>query len=49
MAFYLSPAFAVAFGVVFLRDEISVAAVRGLGAIVVGSVLAAHRSEPAPP
>ncbi|MET7950009.1 DMT family transporter [Micromonospora sp. NPDC005324] len=49
LAFYLSPAFAVAFGVAFLREQISVAAVFGLAAIVVGSVLAAHRSEPTPP
>ncbi|MDG4760285.1 DMT family transporter [Micromonospora sp. WMMD710] len=49
LAFYLSPAFAVAFGVAFLREQISMAAVLGLAAIVVGSVLAAHRSEPAPP
>ncbi|WBB56322.1 DMT family transporter [Verrucosispora sp. WMMD573] len=49
LAFYLSPAFAVAFGVVFLREQISMAAVLGLAAIIVGSVLAAHRSEPRPP
>ncbi|WP_405103068.1 DMT family transporter [Micromonospora sp. NBC_01412] len=49
LAFYLSPAFAVAFGVAFLREQISVSAVLGLGAIVVGSVLAAHRSDPTPP
>ncbi|MFI6259386.1 DMT family transporter [Micromonospora zamorensis] len=49
LAFYLSPAFAVAFGVAFLREQISMAAVLGLAAIVVGSVLAAHRSEPTPP
>ncbi|WP_433686505.1 DMT family transporter [Micromonospora carbonacea] len=48
LAFYLSPAFAVAFGVIFLREQISVAAILGLGAIVVGSVLAAHHSEPTP-
>lgn len=49
LAFYLSPAFAVAFGVAFLHEQISMAAVLGLAAIVVGSVLAAHRSEPTPP
>ncbi|MGK5441635.1 DMT family transporter [Micromonospora sp. URMC 105] len=49
LAFYLSPAFAVAFGVAFLREQISMAAILGLTAIVVGSVLAAHRSEPTPP
>ncbi|MBM0236175.1 DMT family transporter [Micromonospora sp. ATA32] len=49
LAFYLSPAFAVAFGVAFLREQISVSAILGLGAIVVGSVLAAHRREPTPP
>ena len=48
LAFYLSPAFAVAFGVAFLREQISMAAVLGLAAIVVGSVLAAHR-KPTPP
>lgn len=49
LAFYLSPAFAVAFGVAFLREQISMAAALGLAAIVVGSALAAHRSEPTPP
>ncbi|KAB1934752.1 DMT family transporter [Micromonospora sp. ALFpr18c] len=49
LAFYLSPAFAVAFGVAFLREQISVFAILGLAAIVVGSVLAAHRREPTPP
>ncbi|MBM0274481.1 DMT family transporter [Micromonospora tarensis] len=49
LAFYLSPAFAVAFGVALLGEQISMAAVLGLAAIIVGSVLAAHRSEPTPP
>ncbi|MGW3784728.1 DMT family transporter [Micromonospora chokoriensis] len=49
LAFYLSPAFAVAFGVAFLHEHISAFAVTGLAAIVVGSVLAAHRKEPTPP
>ncbi|MGC4856670.1 DMT family transporter [Micromonospora sp. DT4] len=49
LAFYLSPAFAVTFGVAFLREQISMAAILGLTAIVIGSVLAAHRSEPTPP
>ncbi|MFE0527153.1 DMT family transporter [Micromonospora parva] len=43
LAFYLSPAFAVAFGVAFLREQISMAAVFGLAAIIVGSVLAARQ------
>lgn len=46
LAFYLSPAFAVAFGVAFLREQISVFAILGLAAIIIGSVLAAHRAEP---
>ncbi|MBB5825808.1 hypothetical protein [Micromonospora carbonacea] len=49
LAFQMSPAAAVAFGVAFLRRKISVAVVLGLGAIVVSSVLAAHRSGPAAP
>jgi drug/metabolite transporter (DMT)-like permease len=49
LSFYLSPAFAVAFGVAFLHEHVSPVAVLGLGAIVVGSVLAAQRAEPAPP
>lgn len=41
LAFYLSPAFAVAFGTVFLREELTLTAVVGSGAIVVGCLLAA--------
>ena len=48
LAFYLSPAFAVVFGIVFLHERISVAAVGGLCAIVIGCLLAAQRAEPAP-
>jgi drug/metabolite transporter (DMT)-like permease len=49
LAFYLSPGFAVAFGALFLSEQITVSAVVGLGAIVAGSLLAAQRAEPAPP
>jgi drug/metabolite transporter (DMT)-like permease len=49
LAFYLSPAFAVAFGVAFLHEQISLFAILGLAAIVVGSVLAAQRRKPTPP
>ncbi|MEO3780950.1 DMT family transporter [Micromonospora sp. B11E3] len=48
LAFYLSPAFAVAFSTVFLRERMTVAAVIGLGAIVAGCLLAAQRAEPTP-
>ncbi len=49
LAFYLSPGFAVAFGAVFLAEELTASAAAGLLAIVTGSLLAAHRTEPAPP
>ena len=45
LAFYLSPAFAVVFGWIFLHEHITVTTVLGLGAIVTGSALAAHRAE----
>jgi drug/metabolite transporter (DMT)-like permease len=45
LAFYLSPAFAVVFGIAFLHEEISVTTLLGLVAIVVGSALAARRAE----
>jgi drug/metabolite transporter (DMT)-like permease len=45
LAFYLSPAFAVVFGWIFLHEHITVITVLGLGAIVTGSALAAHRAE----
>jgi drug/metabolite transporter (DMT)-like permease len=48
LAFYLSPAFAVVFGVMFLHEPASATALVGLIAIVAGSILAAHRAEPAP-
>jgi drug/metabolite transporter (DMT)-like permease len=48
LAFYLSPAFAVAFGIAFLDENVSVTTLVGLAAIVAGSVLAAHRAEPGP-
>ncbi|MDQ7903504.1 DMT family transporter [Phytohabitans sp. ZYX-F-186] len=48
LAFYLSPAFAVAFGAVFLDEPISITAIAGLVAIIAGSILAARRAEPAP-
>lgn len=44
LAFYLSPAFAVVFGWIFLHEHIAVTTVLGLGAIVIGSALAAHRA-----
>ena len=49
LAFYLSPAFAVAFGAAFLHEGVSPTALMGLVAIIAGSILAAHRTEPAPP
>jgi drug/metabolite transporter (DMT)-like permease len=45
LAFYLSPGFAVLFGAVFLHERITVATIFGLIAIVVGSGLAARRTE----
>ncbi|QOC93911.1 DMT family transporter [Micromonospora craniellae] len=48
LAFYLSPAFAVVFGVAFLREQLTFTAVVGLGAIVAGCLLAAQRAEPSP-
>ncbi|BCB73621.1 EamA family transporter [Phytohabitans flavus] len=48
LAFYLSPAFAVAFSAVFLGEPITVTAIAGLAAIIGGSILAARRAEPAP-
>ncbi|MGI5211807.1 DMT family transporter [Plantactinospora sp. CA-290183] len=48
LAFYLSPAFAVAFGIAFLSEQLTLTSVVGLGAIVVGCLLAAHRAESAP-
>ncbi|MDG4793486.1 DMT family transporter [Micromonospora sp. WMMD1082] len=48
LAFYLSPAFAVVFGVVFLREQLTLTAVVGLGAIVAGCLLAAQRTGPSP-
>nr|WP_240947844.1 DMT family transporter [Planosporangium mesophilum] len=49
LAFYLSPGFAVTFGAVFLSETITPSAIAGLCAIVVGSLLAAQRTEPTPP
>jgi hypothetical protein len=46
LAFYLSPAFAVAFGTIFLSEDLTVSSVAGLAAIVAGSALAARRVEP---
>jgi drug/metabolite transporter (DMT)-like permease len=43
LAFYLSPAFSVAFGAFLLHDRITPTAVVGLVAIVAGSILAAER------
>lgn len=43
LAFYLSPAFAVAFGAVFLGEALTVSAIAGLAAVVAGSALAARR------
>jgi len=48
LAFYLSPAFAVAFGTIFLSEELTVSAVAGLAAIIAGSALAARRAESVP-
>lgn len=48
LAFYLSPAFAVAFGGLFLRERITATAMVGLAAIVAGSILAAHRAPHSP-
>jgi drug/metabolite transporter (DMT)-like permease len=45
LAFYLSPAFAVVFGWIFLHEHITVSTVAGLAAIVTGSALAAHRAD----
>jgi drug/metabolite transporter (DMT)-like permease len=45
LAFYLSPAFAVVFGAVFLRERLTLATVAGLAAIAVGSGLAAGRMD----
>jgi drug/metabolite transporter (DMT)-like permease len=48
LAFYLSPAFAVVFGTAFLGERLTHTAVAGLGAIVIGCLLAAQRAEPSP-
>jgi drug/metabolite transporter (DMT)-like permease len=48
LAFYLSPAFAVAFGVVFLNEQLTITVVTGLIAIIAGSILAARRIESLP-
>lgn len=48
LAFYLSPAFAVIFGTVFLREQLTLTAAVGLVAIVAGCLLAAQRAEPSP-
>jgi drug/metabolite transporter (DMT)-like permease len=48
LALYLSPAFAVVFGALFLRESISVSAVAGLAFIIAGSILAARRADPTP-
>ena len=48
LAFYLSPAFAVTFGVAFLREQLTVASTIGLAAIVAGCLLAAQRTKPPP-
>jgi drug/metabolite transporter (DMT)-like permease len=48
LAFYLSPWFAVVFGVIFLSEELPVVTALGLLAIVVGSALAAQRAESMP-
>lgn len=45
LAFYLSPAFAVTFGVAFLHEQLTVASTIGLGAIVAGCFLAAQRTK----
>jgi drug/metabolite transporter (DMT)-like permease len=46
LAFYLSPAFAVLFGMVFLREQLTPTAVVGLCAIGAGCLLAAECAEP---
>lgn len=48
LAFYLSPAFAVVFGVVFLHERLTVATGLGLGAVIAGCALAAYRPGPSP-
>jgi drug/metabolite transporter (DMT)-like permease len=48
LAFYLSPAFAVAFGTIFLSEDLTVSVVAGLTAIIAGSALAARRAESLP-
>ncbi|MDG4764401.1 DMT family transporter [Solwaraspora sp. WMMD406] len=48
LAFYLSPAFAVIFSAVLLREELTVTAAAGLGAIVIGCLLAAQRTDRSP-
>ncbi|MEJ3741704.1 DMT family transporter [Actinomycetes bacterium KLBMP 9797] len=48
LAFYLSPAFAIAFGTIFLSEDLTVSAVVGLAAIIAGSALAARRAESLP-
>jgi drug/metabolite transporter (DMT)-like permease len=48
LAFYLSPAFAVAIGAAFLHEQISTTSVVGLAAIAAGSIVAARRAEPTP-
>ncbi|MBC8091697.1 MAG: DMT family transporter [Pseudonocardia sp.] len=47
LAFYLSPAFAVTLGALFLRETITPTTLAGLAAIVAGSILAARRDPPA--
>lgn len=48
LCFYLSPAFAVALSAAFLQQRPTTAAIVGLAAIVIGSVLAAHISDRQP-
>jgi drug/metabolite transporter (DMT)-like permease len=48
LAFYLSPAFAVAFGAIFLNEQLTITVVTGLIAIIAGSVMAARRVESPP-
>ena len=43
LAFYLSPAYAVIFGLIFRNERLTVSAILGLTAIIVGSVLAADQ------
>ncbi|MFV2109525.1 DMT family transporter [Micromonospora sp. LOL_015] len=45
LAFYLSPAFAVIFGTVFLREQLTPTTIVGLGAIITGCLLAAQRTD----